>query len=180
VTNSDQTPVQAPEGLQRRTVVKAGAHAAWAVPAITLATAAPAFAGSGTPSVSASGVSGTVTGTGNNRSLDVASTIANTGDGATTSLTVTYTITGASLTFGAPTGISAGWSSSSTGGTGTATYVFTRTGTQLAGGDSVPLNFSAPASRPNATVPYAGNIAVNPTPTPGSGTPSPINPYAAP
>jgi hypothetical protein len=37
----------AQRALTRRTVVRAGAHAAWAVPAITVATAAPALAVSG-------------------------------------------------------------------------------------------------------------------------------------
>lgn len=43
---------EAPTGMQRRSVVKAGANLAWAVPAITLASAAPALAAStGTPVV---------------------------------------------------------------------------------------------------------------------------------
>ena len=42
--------------ISRRTVVRTGAHAAWAVPAISVATAAPALAASGQPDLDGSGI----------------------------------------------------------------------------------------------------------------------------
>jgi hypothetical protein len=91
VTKPDQNDVQdSSAGIQRRTVVRAGAHAAWAVPAITLATAAPAMAISGTSNavatlLSASRSGSTVTLTGG--------AISNLGTTATQNLTVAVTVT---------------------------------------------------------------------------------------
>lgn len=45
-------PAAAEKGLSRRTVMRTGAHAAWAVPAISVATAAPALAASGPAALS--------------------------------------------------------------------------------------------------------------------------------
>src|SRR5687767_13882478 len=44
MTDEKTMPAQGGRGVSRRSVVRAGAHAAWAVPVISVATAAPAAA----------------------------------------------------------------------------------------------------------------------------------------
>jgi len=106
-------------GMSRRTVVKTGAHAAWAVPAISLATAAPAMASSGAVL--------SISGTSANRAvaiLTASASVDNTGTQTTSGLQLIVDI---SSTSGNATGVTA-----ATTPTGWGTPVKTNPGSQLA------------------------------------------------
>lgn len=78
-------------GLSRRTVIKAGAHAAWAIPAVTVVTSAPAFAaqsGQLTSDPVPSG-SGAWTGPSNTRTIPCTINVANKGAADTVGLILT-------------------------------------------------------------------------------------------
>lgn len=128
----------------RRAVLRAGAHAAWAVPAIQIAATAPAYAVSGTqpaePTVTTQAVLG-VTGRftpGSWPATTAALTVTNAvGHAAATALVVV--VTGAGLSYvSSPTRVTAGWSVTRT----STSFTFTYAG-KLASGSSVPLSFSA-------------------------------------
>lgn len=77
-------------GLSRRTVIKAGAHAAWMVPAITVITTAPAFAtGSNDPVLGLSGTSASWAGSSQSAILTIKFTITNTGVSPTSGVQAT-------------------------------------------------------------------------------------------
>ncbi|WP_372733637.1 hypothetical protein [Nocardioides sp.] len=112
-------------GISRRTLVRTGAHAAWVVPAITLATAAPALAVSTNPKVVTSDVSGTI----DLKKLKIKATFTNTGSVKATSMTVMVTVTNADGTLGTTiTGLKDGaWAFAGAGGTAfERTYTFVR------------------------------------------------------
>lgn len=139
-------------GLSRRSVLRAGAHAAWVVPVVTVATASPAMAhhspGHTTPPATAPDLA--LTGFVPRRGTTAKATIgvANTGDAAAENVQVTISIPNSTGGNGAwnrgtlsVSGVSAGWTVSgpTTNGT-TTTFTFTRD-TALAGGTSETLSF---------------------------------------
>lgn len=114
----------------RRAMLKVGAHAAWAVPAIQIAAATPAFAASPTHAAVLS-FTGDITRNGSNGHAKL--TLQNTGNGGVVDPTVT--ISGAGVDFTKPiTTTSAGWTPS----VGAASVTFTHTGT-LAATSSLPV-----------------------------------------
>lgn len=123
--------VQSLSGLDRRTVVRAGVAAAWAVPLVQTVAAAPAFAVSGPARVEPSG---TITQT--SRSYAVNSNVANNGGSATQGLVATVTAatrTGGPVPITTVTSPPSGW----TGAGG----VWTSVG-QLGPGASKPFNIT--------------------------------------
>lgn len=120
-----------PRGVSRRSVMKAGAAAAWSVPLVQVVAAAPAVAVSGpTTLVASPGAAGW---NGNSANIAAPVTVRNTGSNDSLALQVTYTFksgwTGGSAT--APTG----WTVSPPTG-----MVFTFTAdSQVAGGTEVSL-----------------------------------------
>jgi hypothetical protein len=78
-------------GLTRRQVVKAGAHTAWLVPAISVATAVPALAVSGQGALTTSAFTAYFEANGQNFVLDLGP-IKNTGAGTTGQVTVVFRI----------------------------------------------------------------------------------------
>ena len=121
----------------RRAILKTGAHAAWAVPAIQIASAAPSFAAnSGVPGPAMLTVSGSGSRTGSN--LNYTLTVANQA-GLANATAVTVTLTGRGIDSGtAPSQISAGWTVAAAASSLTFTY-----GGTLASGSSAPLAFRA-------------------------------------
>ena len=102
--NSEST--ERPTGFNRRTLIKAGAHAAWAVPAIQIVAASPAFAASGCHiTIVAQWVAGTKT---------LTLTINNTGGAAASfSITAAARNGGGNVVASTVGSNSAGWSRSS-------------------------------------------------------------------
>jgi hypothetical protein len=121
----------------RRAILKTGAHAAWAVPAIQIASAAPSFAAnSGIPGPAMLTVSGSGSRNGNNTTYSL--TVANQA-GLADANSVTVTITGSGIDYDSdPTNVSAGWTFNRNRFANTLT--FTRTGT-VASGTSATLGF---------------------------------------
>ncbi|MBA2954561.1 hypothetical protein GON03_09520 [Nocardioides sp. MAH-18] len=119
--------------MTRRSVVRAGAAAAWAVPMVQIAAAAPSFAASGPANLSTSSV-----GTASRNKKDVTIpnvVVVNSNNQSTTALTVTVASSGslAGTQPAAPTG----WSAARSGNS----VVFTRQ-SQLAGNSSTtPATF---------------------------------------
>jgi len=141
-------------GISRRSVMKAGAAAAWSVPLVQVVAAAPAVAVSGPTSLSATG--GTGGWNGNSANMATRITITNTGANDTSSLQVTFTFTSGwvSGTASAPTGWAPGASSATS-------FTFVA-GTQLAAGQSVEV---APTFTSTNGKGFAAQIAVSPTAT---------------
>jgi len=144
-------------GLSRRTVMKAGAHAAWAIPAITVVTSAPAFAAqSGQPTCDPvpSG-SGAWTGPSSTRAIPCTVSVANKGAADTVGLVLTASFpTGWDPTVGAP---SNGWTVSKS------VNVFTFTPpSQVGAGKTATFDvtFSPKASNKNRAVAITLNTNV--------------------
>jgi hypothetical protein len=173
VTNTDQTSAQGPEGLQRRTIVKAGAHAAWAVPAITIATAAPAFAGSTQSSVSV-GLLTSASRSGSTLTVSNGS-ISNTGLATTQNLQVTVQLVPTGVGGGAdfrnatvtttPNGFSVSPNPSVNNAAKSITYTFVA-GSQLSG----PLGSTSFNPVFNLVNANAGQIIITPTVSNGTGS----------
>lgn len=125
--------LQGTSGVSRRSVMKAGAAAAWTVPLIQVVAAAPAVATSGMSTLALSGATGSWSGKSAN--LNVQVTIQNTGAVATTSLQVTMTF-GSAWTSGKASATN--WTATPAGDTATKTYTFTAA-TQLAAGGTTQL-----------------------------------------
>lgn len=165
-------PSNDPRGLNRRTVLKAGAHAAWAIPAVQVITQAPALAASGAADLSG-GVMGTQTGawTGSNAgsSFQAQVQVTNKNSLATTGLKVTLTFpTGYALSV---SNIASGWTAS---GGHTATIVFTADNSHQAPGNgstTVSATFTSTVSN-NAGKAVTAQVAATPGPTgtPGAGS----------
>ena len=155
-------------GISRRSVVKAGAAAAWTVPLVQVVAAAPAVAVSGAPTLVLSGAIGSWNG--NSVNLNGRVTLTNTGSAPTTSLQVTLTFDTAWTSGSASAG---DWTVSPSGVATVKTYVFTAQ-TQLAANASTTLNFnftsttgkgfatviSVTASASNASSPASEQIQV--------------------
>jgi hypothetical protein len=141
--------------LSRRTVVRAGAHAAWIVPAISVVTAAPALAASGTsrPTLTITNGSGTwatqnhITGTQytftNWAVSGITVTNVSTNPATDVATGITVTISFASSTYKpttvvSVTGLSANWTLDSTNTTATS-YVFNYSGTVAVGSSTTAL-----------------------------------------
>lgn len=141
-------------GVSRRSVMKAGAAAAWSVPLVQVVAAAPAVAVSGPAALSAT--AGTGSWNGNSANLNTQVTITNTGNNVTSSLQVTFTFdspwTGGSAT--APTGWTLGASSATS-------FTFVA-GTQLAAGSNTTI---APSFASASGRGFAVSISVSPTAT---------------
>ncbi len=201
----DETSVAAeerpgPRHLSRRTVLRTGAHLAWAVPAIQFASAAPAFAASPPGSLQITAASGT---------WNLANDYVN-GSFRVTNNSPTHSTTGLQVTLTFPNfyvatpiplffnltiyqpetlsfpNVSTGWSSPAINYSGTTspfrpdrvgTVVFTRSGAQLAAGAFTDFVFRATTTRDVTTTSGADTIQVAATTTngftPGSGA---INP----
>ncbi|HSE09222.1 MAG TPA: hypothetical protein VLB29_11210 [Nocardioidaceae bacterium] len=139
-------------GISRRSVVKAGAVAAWSVPLVQVVAAAPAMAAvSGTSTLGLPAANGSWSG--NSSNLNGAVTISNTGSVATTSLQVTMDFD-AAWTSGSAS--APGWTVTPSANATTKTYVFTAT-TQLAAGDSTTLSFTFASTTGKG---FATNISV--------------------
>jgi hypothetical protein len=97
-----------PRTISRRRIVRSGATLAWAVPAITVATSVPAFAGSECCDISFSGSATWADGELNY--IDIPLTISNGCSGAVTGLTVTLTICGVDkIVYSGSEYLPAGW-----------------------------------------------------------------------
>lgn len=102
------TQNQQPRAISRRRIVRTAATAAWAVPAIQIATAVPAFAASGCSSVTLGGSAQWRTGGLNY--IDIALDLTNSCNTAVTGLTVTLTICGLEdITYSGSEFLPAGW-----------------------------------------------------------------------
>lgn len=181
-------------GMSRRSVVRAGAIGAAAVPAITIATAAPALAATSSPTSGATTLSARLNARRSGKTMSLTVTITNTGTLDTTALAVNITVdaltqlpilsllpVGGNLLGGsvkdASTSVPAGWSASKTGSMvplagdltdallGTATFRYVAD-TQLKAGLTTVL--SATLTMPTSRVGYL----VAGTANPGSGVPS--------
>ncbi len=97
-----------PRTISRRRIVRSGATLAWAVPAISVATAVPAFAGSECCDLTVSGDASWADGELNY--IDIPLTISNGCSGTVTGLTVTLTICGVDkVTYTGSEYLPAGW-----------------------------------------------------------------------
>jgi hypothetical protein len=149
-------------GFSRRSLVKAGAHAAWAVPVVTVVTSAPAFAA--TSDQAALSVA-TVTASRADRVVTVTAQVSNTGAAATTGLQVRVSLN--------PHGAGASWfestsmsnsgafddgTSTSTSGSGLARFVYTATG-QLDPADG-PVTLTVTVTVPPGTQSGGGDATV--------------------
>jgi hypothetical protein len=121
----------------RRAILKTGAHAAWAVPAIQIASATPSFAAtSGVPSPAMLTVSGSGSRNGVNITYDLS--VANQA-GLADATGVTVTITGAGIAYDAdPTQVTSGWTFVRSAKSLTFTY-----GGAVGSGTAVGLGFRA-------------------------------------
>lgn len=174
-TAPDLTPAR--PGLSRRQVVKAGAHSAWAVPLITIATAAPALAVSGQGSLVASRFTAYYEKNRNHFRLNLGP-IKNTGSGTTGQVTVVFRVPQPQQYAGAAPRLVGpkpkGWSYAGSGSyPGGWTFTFV-SAADLDPGESTPLlnarfKFTAPdnctASQVSATA-----TASNATPAAASAT----------
>lgn len=105
---TSHTQDQEPRLIGRRRIVRTAATVAWAVPAIQVATAVPAFAGSGCCNLSVSG-SAAWRSTGLNY-IDIPLHVANGCGTSVTGLTVTLTICGVNdVTYSGEAYLPAGW-----------------------------------------------------------------------
>ena len=135
------TTTQQPVGVNRRTLLRTGAHAAWAIPAVQIVTQSPALAATGPAALSVTGT-GRWTGPKNAEGLDVNLTVENANTLPTTALQVVLTFpTGWSPSTTQP----AGWSGSGSGNV----ITYTKTGAQLGGNSSVPLVATLTPSSPS-------------------------------
>ena len=136
--SGDAENTQTSAGISRRSIIKVGAHAAWAVPLVQVVAAAPAVAVSGTTTrVSWAGFSGSYSST-DARNLDVTASIAN--DGSTSASGVQVVLTVPVPVNGCTT--PAGWTVSRNG----QDFTFTKT-TPLSGAASatLPVTFNLPS-----------------------------------
>lgn len=156
--SGDAENTQTSGGISRRSVIKVGAHAAWAVPLVQVVAAAPAFAVSGPPKLAFSGESGSYPAK-NSQTLNTSVTLTNTG-GGTQSLQVTFTFPSSAWTPSVDAGTYAGWSVDNSGQA--TAHVFTAL-TQLASNASVTLapTFTVKAANQGKAV----NISVSVTAT---------------
>lgn len=153
-------------GLSRRSVVRAGAVAAWSVPLVQLAAAAPSFAASGPADLSTSTIGTRTRGGAGSKDVTFPINIINTNTLATTALTVTIpcALGGLSNTQVAPTG----WTAVSSGGSSNNRTLVTYTKTvQLGGNASTGVTNFVVANQSSTPAVYTP-IAVNP----GVGTPA--------
>lgn len=117
-------------GIDRRTVLRVGAHVAWTAPLVQLATAVPALAASGTAPKLA--VSGSGKWAGNSGKATLIISVTNSGGQPAANVQVTITLP-ISMTSSAKSG----WSTSSNGASKTFTYTDPA---QLAAGTTSSLN----------------------------------------
>ena len=157
-------------GISRRSIMKAGAAAAWSVPLVQVVAAAPAVAVSGSATLA---VSAPPSGwNGRSANLPVAITITNTGSVPTTNLQVTCTFDSA-WTSGKAT--ATGWAVQPTGVATTKTYTFTAS-TQVAANATATLSITFNSSTGQG---FATNITVTATATNSSNAPGTSIPVAA-
>lgn len=138
-------------GVSRRTLVRAGAHAAWVVPAVTVISAAPAMAisastGSLVWSGTGTGHAGTAAWSAKNATdftLSGAALTATSAQGTTTTVTLVVTFpiliteNGGGSQQSQPTGgLASGWSSPTFGGAGTSANPYTASYTKSVTGTS--------------------------------------------
>jgi len=113
VTSHEQNDVQ-PRTIGRRRIIRSAATVAWAVPAISLATSVPAFAGSGCCDVSLTGSAQWRTGELNY--FDIPVTITNGCSSTVSGLTLVLKICGVDdVTYTGSDFLPAGWSQNGTG-----------------------------------------------------------------
>jgi uncharacterized protein with beta-barrel porin domain len=173
VTSHDQNDVQ-PRTIGRRRIIRSAATVAWAVPAISIATSVPAFAGTGCCDVSLTGSAQWRTGELNY--FDIPVTITNGCSSTVTGLTVMLKICGVDdVTYTGSDFLPAGWSQGDAGNKklsadddGCYTLIFTSAATLGANG-STSVTFtgktkayhggSRPAGSVTASVSSAGCTA---------------------
>lgn len=135
MSHEDEPTMSEGRALSRRTVVRAGAHAAWVIPAVSLVTAAPALAASNhTLQFTATSAAKANNGNGQPYTPTVTFTLHNNSAATTTAglqVTITFPSTAGNIT---PPASVSGWSiSPTTVQNAPASFTLTRT-TQLAGG----------------------------------------------
>jgi hypothetical protein len=129
-----------PRAISRRRIVRSAATLAWTVPAIQVATAVPAFAGSGCCNLSVDGSAHWVDGDINY--IDVPLDLTNHCDTAVSGLTVTLTICGVDgITYSGSEKLPAGWAQAGQGNKkltpdGNGCYTLTFSSAQSLGGNS--------------------------------------------
>lgn len=171
---SPHSPVRAPQPIQRRTVLTTSA---WLAPAVVVATAAPAYAGSRptpplvTTAVSTAFSTAVINGVERNY-LDVTALFTNEGGDPTTAMTATANVeavVGALRTIVVyDTDPGWTWNSSERTDTDGVQAVFTRRAPQLGGSpDTTTLFFRVWMTAPGSS----GVVGIRPTPTPGVGVP---------
>jgi hypothetical protein len=162
VTSHEQNDVQPPT-IGRRRVIRSAATVAWAVPAISIATAVPAFAGTGCCDLSLTG--GAQWRTGDLNYFDIPVTISNGCSSTVTGLTLMLKICGVDeVTYTGSDFLPSGWSQADTGnkkltqdGDGCYTLTFT-SATTLAANGSTSVTFTGKSkalhggNRPAGTV----------------------------
>lgn len=160
-------------GISRRTVIKAGAHAAWAVPLVQVVAAAPAIAVSGSCTLSITKASGKWPG--GSGKLNVSVTVA-AATNATSGLQVTLVFTEG---WQGGKAAASGWGVTGPTPTTPNTYVFTAN-TQIAAGGTATLTaqFTPSGAAGAAAKIDVSATALNSSNAPGTQIPVAANPRA--
>lgn len=164
-------------GVNRRTLMRTGAHAAWSIPAVQLVTQAPAYAASGPAALSVTATNSGWTGNSTvNARFTVTTTVTNTNAQPTTNLSVTYTLpTGVNATVTPPAGWSVVEATNGTnvivlekidpqlGGDGTTgPFIVTFDPADAVVGNEVPISITADPGGSGAPGTAATTVAVSP------------------